>query len=78
MIYHFINIKYSEVFMYADDVAVVVVESSVSSLEQSLNIIATCLHEWFSINGLIINTEKTQTKFNLAGRNEKPLNVNIR
>ncbi|CAG9106075.1 unnamed protein product [Plutella xylostella] len=65
-----------EVFMYADDVAAVATAPTVEGLKVQLNVTASQLAQWFRLNGLVLNIEKTHfLHFDLSGRPPKPIHV---
>jgi hypothetical protein len=65
-----------ETFMYADDVAVVVCAPTYEELESKLNLTAASVANWFSDNGLTLNTKKTHhINFDLSGRQTRSLAV---
>lgn len=66
----------ADVFMYADDVAAVVMSASIETLELKLNTTASQLSKWFRENGLVLNLNKTHfTHLNLSGRSVCRLSV---
>lgn len=69
-------IEGAEIFMYADDVTAVVSTPVERELEKALNSVVEQLHEWFQLNGLALNKDKTCVmKFKLNGHPSSSLTV---
>ncbi|XP_063624739.1 uncharacterized protein LOC134796477 [Cydia splendana] len=69
-------IQGAELLMYADDVTAVVSTTAEQDLEEALNHVSEQLHEWFQLNGLALNKDKTCfMTFKLNGHTSKALRV---
>ncbi|KOB68734.1 RNA-directed DNA polymerase from mobile element jockey [Operophtera brumata] len=54
------SIDGAEIYMFADDVAAVVTAPTTSDLKQKLSDVTKQLCDWFRINGLALNLDKTR------------------
>lgn len=67
-----------EITLFADDTAIVYVEPNRELLEQKMRQDLKLLNQWFGVNSLSLNTDKTKGMLFNAGPNVNPPNLQIR
>lgn len=69
---------HGKVILYADDIAIVYVESDQDTLKRQMQNDLKLLNKWFSLNCLTMNTTKTKIMIFNAGNIDLELNLKIR
>jgi len=54
-----LNITGTKIVLFADDTNILVTDGNINNLRYKLNNVMTDLQTWFTLNNLIVNTEKT-------------------
>jgi hypothetical protein len=59
--------------LFADDTSMLVTDENINDLQYKLNNVMTELQTWFTLNNLVVNTEKTLAMSFHTTQNKKPL-----
>jgi hypothetical protein len=54
-----LNIMGTKIVLFADDTNILVSDVNINNLQDKLNNVMTELQTWFTLNNLVVNTEKT-------------------
>jgi hypothetical protein len=68
-----LNIMGSKIVLFADDTNILVSDENINNLQYKLNNVMTELQTWFTLNSLVVNTEKTLAMSCHTMQNKKPL-----
>ena len=55
-----LNIPDAKTVLFADDTNVLITGENITTLSKNLNNVVSKIQQWFSLNNLIINTDKTK------------------
>jgi hypothetical protein len=67
------RIYLAKVVLYADDTNILITGKNIATLYENLNDVITAAQTWFSINSLLVNTEKTTTMLFQNFQNKCPM-----
>lgn len=72
------EVEDSEIINFADDTNILVAGQNTESLKERCSSLYSCVENWFSKNGLVINTSKTNViVFRASNSKEKPAEVSL-
>jgi hypothetical protein len=68
-----LNIMGSKIVLLANDTNILVSDENINNLQYKLNNVMTELQTWFTLNSLVVNTEKTLAMSFYTTQNKKPV-----
>jgi hypothetical protein len=63
----------SKIVLFADDTNILVSDEDINNLQYKLNNVMNALQTWFTLNSLVVNTEKTLAVSFRTTHNKKPV-----
>jgi hypothetical protein len=67
------NIPYGKMVLYADNTNILITGKNTATLHENLNSTINAAQTWYSVNNLIVKTEKTTTMFFQNYQKESPV-----
>jgi hypothetical protein len=67
----------TKIFLYADDTSIIITSSNLENFETQINKIFREINDWFKVNHLILNYNKTNyLQFNMKNSRDYDLKLN--